>query len=60
MKIKKRELMSIVRHTLTFLGGVIMMLGVGSSEIIMEMVGSAVGLTGLIWSIIEKNNRDNE
>jgi hypothetical protein len=60
MKIRKKELMGIVRHLLTFVGGIIMMMGIGSSEIIVEMVGSAVALSGLVWSIIEKNKIGNE
>jgi hypothetical protein len=60
MKIRKKELMGVVRHILTFIGGVVMMIGIGEGEVIGEMVGSAVALTGLVWSIIEKNKRDNE
>lgn len=56
MKITKRQAMGIVRHLLTFLGGVIVIVGWSDNHnLILEMVGSGVALFGSIWSVIEKS-----
>jgi hypothetical protein len=46
--------MAIVRHTLTFTGGVLLTAGVVSAELWAEVSGAILGLAGTIWSIIEK------
>lgn len=46
--------MAIVRHTLTFAGGVLLTAGVVSAELWAEVSGAILGLAGTIWSIIEK------
>lgn len=51
---KREQVLGIVRHSLTFIGGLLVMSGVGSAEQWMEVVGSGVALTGTIWSIVAK------
>ncbi len=46
--------MGIVRHSLTFIGGLLVMAGVGSVDQWMGIVGSGVALAGAIWSIVAK------
>ena len=56
-KLDKRTAMGIVRHSLTFIGGLLIMGGIFTeSGLINEIVGSFVTLFGLVWSVIEKNN----
>jgi|JI9StandDraft_2_1071091.scaffolds.fasta_scaffold46170_3 hypothetical protein len=51
---KREQVMGIVRHSLTFIGGLLVMSGVGSPDQWMEIVGSGVALVGAIWSIVVK------
>lgn len=50
----KEQLLGIVRHTLTFAGGILVTYGVVTSEIVIELIGSASTITGIIWSIMNK------
>jgi len=54
MKLSKEELLGIVRHGLTFIGGVIVAGGLLDAGIWAEISGSAITLAGVIWSIINK------
>lgn len=55
MKLTKEQLKGIVRHTLTFVGGILVMKGYLDEQLVTEIVGAGVTLTGAIWSIIQKN-----
>jgi hypothetical protein len=55
MKISKEQLMGIVRHTLTFVGGILITKGLIDETILTEIIGGATALSGAIWSIIVKN-----
>jgi hypothetical protein len=50
----KERILGIVRHTLTFVGGILIMKGIVDEALVTEIVGGAVTLTGAIWSIFEK------
>lgn len=54
MKLSKEELLGIVRHGLTFIGGVIIAGGLLDSGLWSEISGGVLTLTGLIWSILNK------
>lgn len=54
MKMTKEQLLGIVRHTLTFVGGILVAYGVITSGVVIEILGSASTITGVIWSIINK------
>jgi hypothetical protein len=51
----KEQILGIVRHSLTFIGGILVMKGLIDESTATEVVGGLVTLTGTIWSIIEKN-----
>jgi formylmethanofuran dehydrogenase subunit C len=51
---KKEQVLGIIRHTLTFIGGIIIMKGITDEATITEIVGGIITITGAIWSIIEK------
>jgi hypothetical protein len=55
MKISKEQLLGIVRHTLTFIGGIFIAKGFIDEGILNELMGGAIALTGAIWSIVVKN-----
>lgn len=55
MKITKEQLLGLVRHSLTFLGGILVMKGIVDETIFAEITGGVITLVGAVWSIIEKN-----
>lgn len=57
MKLSKEQLMGIIRHTLTFVGGILVMKGLVDETMVTEIIGGLTTLTGAIWSIIEKNKK---
>jgi hypothetical protein len=56
MKLSKEQLLGILRHTLTFVGGILITKGLIDETILTEIIGGVTTLTGTIWSIIVKNN----
>jgi len=54
MKLSKEQLLGIVRHGLTFVGGLLLMKGLVDEAILSEISGAVITLTGAIWSIINK------
>jgi len=55
MKLTKEQVLGIVRHTLTFVGGIIVMKGLVDEATVTEIIGGVMTLTGTIWSVIDKN-----
>jgi hypothetical protein len=54
MKLSKEQLLGIVRHGLTFVGGLLLMKGIVDEAILSEISGAVITLTGAIWSVINK------
>ena len=54
MKLSKEQILGIIRHSLTFVGGILVMRGIVDETTVTEIVGGALTLTGAIWSIVEK------
>jgi hypothetical protein len=54
MKLTKEQILGIVRHALTFVGGIVVMKGLVDETLVTELIGGAMTLTGAIWSIINK------
>ena len=50
----KEIILGIIRHTLTFVGGIFVMKGITDEQTITEIIGGALTLIGGIWSIINK------
>ena len=55
MKLTKEQVLGIIRHALTFIGGIVVMKGLVDEAVVTEIIGGAMTLTGAIWSIINKN-----
>jgi hypothetical protein len=51
----KERILGVVRHTLTFVGGILVMKGIVDESVATEIVGGIMTLTGAIWSIFDKN-----
>lgn len=54
MKLTKEQVLGIVRHSLTFIGGIFVMKGLVDETMVTEVVGGVVSLIGAIWSIVAK------
>ena len=54
MKLTKEQVLGIIRHTLTFVGGILIARGLVDETMVTEIVGSACTITGAIWSIVVK------
>jgi hypothetical protein len=55
MKLTKEQLLGIVRHAVTFIGGILVMKGLIDDSMVQEILGGATTLAGVIWSVIAKN-----
>lgn len=51
----KEQFMGLVRHTLTFVGGILLANGMVDESLVGELIGGLVTLSGAIWSVISKN-----
>jgi hypothetical protein len=54
MKLTKEQVLGIVRHALTFVGGIVVMKGLADEGLVNEIIGGVITLTGAIWSVIAK------
>lgn len=55
MKLTKEQILGIVRHGLTFIGGILITKGLIDEGTASEIIGGIITLTGTIWSVIAKN-----
>jgi len=51
----KEQLLGIIRHAITFAGGVLITKGVIDEATFTELSGAALTLIGGIWSVVAKN-----
>ena len=54
MKLTKEQVLGILRHSLTFLGGLLVMKGLVDETTATEIIGGVITLVGAVWSVIEK------
>ena len=57
MKLNKEQILGIVRHALTFAGGVLIAWGLVDDTIYTELSGGLITLIGSVWSIVDKNKK---
>jgi hypothetical protein len=57
MKLTREQIEGIIRHTLTAVGGVLITKGLIDEAILTEVVGAAITITGIVWSIIDKRKK---
>ena len=58
--IMKEKTLGIIRHALTFVGGVLVTQGVLDDALFMELFGAVMTLVGGVWSVIDKNKAKAE
>ena len=51
---KKERILGIVRHVLTFAGGILVMSGLIDPSLSVELVGALITIIGGVWSILSK------
>jgi hypothetical protein len=49
----KEQVMGIVRHALTFVGGILIVNGFAEEGIVTETIGAVVTAVGAVWSIFK-------
>jgi hypothetical protein len=50
----KDQLLGLIRHTLTFVGGIIVAKGLVDESLSEEVIGGVMTLVGAVWSIVNK------
>ena len=53
----QERVLGIIRHSMTFAGGFLVMKGLGNEAIMQEITGATITLVGSIWSIVSKTKR---
>lgn len=53
----KEIILSIVRHTLTFAGGILVAKGLLDQGVLAEIIGGVMTVVGGVWSIIDKTKK---
>jgi hypothetical protein len=56
MKLTKEQVLGIVRHTLTFVGGIVVMKGIVDEGTVTEIIGGVMTLIGTVWSVVDKKS----
>ena len=51
---KKEQILGVVRHTLTFVGGILLAKGLIDQSLLTDMIASIMVLVGGVWSILSK------
>jgi hypothetical protein len=50
----QEQIMGIIRHVLTFVGGIVVMKGYADEAFVVEVTGGILTLFGGVWSIVNK------
>lgn len=50
----KDQVLGLVRHILTFGGGILVTKGLASDAMSTELIGSLISIVGIVWSIVSK------
>jgi hypothetical protein len=50
----KEQVLGLVRHTLTFVGGILIAKGLITESVSLDIIGGVMTLVGSIWSILSK------
>jgi hypothetical protein len=56
---KQEQILGIIRHILTFGGGLLVMKGVADDDIIQDVTGAIITFVGTLWSFIDKVKASN-
>jgi hypothetical protein len=50
--VQKEQILGLIRHGLTFLGGILVAKGLASEGQVMDMVGMLMTFVGTVWSVL--------
>jgi hypothetical protein len=53
-KMSKEQILGLIRHSLTAIGGAVVMLGYFDEALVTEITGGIMTAVGFIWSYIDK------
>jgi hypothetical protein len=56
----KEKTLGIIRHALTFLGGVLVTQGVIDDALFAELFGATMTIVGGVWSVVDKQKAKAE
>jgi hypothetical protein len=48
----KEQIMGIIRHTLTFVGGILVIKGLTTEAVAQEVIGAVLTAVGAVWSVL--------
>ena len=54
---KKGVLLGVIRHTLTFAGGILVAKGILDQGVLSEIIGGLMTVIGGVWSVIDKTKK---
>ena len=54
------ELNGLIRHALTFIGGIFVSKGYLDEQTLLEVIGATMTLGGFVWSFISKKKKTEE
>ena len=54
---KKEEVLGIVRHLLTFIGGGVVAKGIVNESQLFEISGAIMTIIGSVWSVVDKRKK---
>jgi len=49
----KEQVLGIIRHTLTFVGGILIVKGIATEAMTEEVIGAVITAIGAVWSLIK-------
>jgi hypothetical protein len=50
--VQKEQVLGLIRHALTFIGGVVVAKGLATDSQMMDIVGMTMTLVGAVWSVM--------
>ena len=49
----KEQVLGIIRHALTFIGGILIIKGIATEAVTEEVIGAVITAVGAVWSLIK-------
>jgi len=53
----KEQILGIIRHTLTFVGGIFVIKGMADAAMTDEVIGAVMTAVGAVWSYVKNSNK---